>query len=154
MRAWFNERPVWRRSEKTGLAEVFQDWCFFIDHVPYWVPAGYDLNGASIPRPLWSITGSPYHPRNFEASCAHDPLYLTHATPRKVADQVAYQLWEQSGHPHWKARNRYLAVRTPIAALAWKRNKKDQKQLDALRAELHKRPDRAKFETLWFATEQ
>jgi hypothetical protein len=154
VRAWFNERPVWRRSEKKGLVELYLDWCFFIDHVPYWVPAGYDCDGASIPRPLWSITGSPYHPRNLEAAFSHDPLYWTHAVPRKVADEVARQLWMQSGHSKWAAGRRYRAVRTPIGAWAWRRSKGEAKELLEMRTVLSKRPDRAKFETLWFATEQ
>lgn len=148
MKAWYADRPVWQRANEKGHAQLYVDFCFYIDTKEFWVPKIYVCDGASIPRPLWTLIGSPFDPINIEAAWAHDPIYLGHMLSRDVGDEVAFQLWRQSGNGIWAARERWLGVRTG-GALAWKNNEKDKKDLAETISMINARPDREKFKSLW-----
>ena len=46
------------------------------------VRPGFRTDGASIPRLLWRVFGSPYDPDIFAAAIAHDALYRGEILPR------------------------------------------------------------------------
>ena len=156
MRAWYNERPAWQRANEKGHIQGVRDFCFFIEDkgvtTPYWVPESYIDDGASVPRPLWSLPGigSPFDPLNAEMSFAHDPFYLTHAVSRAVADEVGFQLWRQSGNSLAASRTKWAAIRAG-AWWAWNNTEADRKDLFNIRAMIRQRPDAEKFKSLWFA---
>jgi hypothetical protein len=77
------------------LAEPFR---FSWRGVPYEVPATMDTDGASIPRALLSISGSPFAPRVIAAALAHDWAYASGELPRLEADRMFREALRESGH--------------------------------------------------------
>jgi hypothetical protein len=77
------------------------------------VPAGYIFNGASIPRCLWSLIGSPYHPEYLAAACFHDWIceHATRYTHRTAGDEVFLQLLTDAGVPYWRRAIMFAGVR-------------------------------------------
>lgn len=149
MKAWFNEQPVLQPhpSNPEKWMIFFQDWCFFIDGVPYWVPKGYWYDGASIPAPFWVVIDPPTAPIMWAPAGAHDPFYLVQKN-RPMADEVLFQFCVQNKVPLWKARAIWGAVRA-CGYPAWCNSKADKAELDSVRKMIYARPDSAKFDTLW-----
>ena len=88
-KAVFPEKPAIRPLKGTDyvLAEDF----YFPATVGGWnvtvhVAPGFRTDGASIPRLLWRVLGSPYDPDVIAAAIAHDALYRGEIVPRKDAD--------------------------------------------------------------------
>jgi len=77
-------------------------------------PTGSIINGASIPRPLWSTVGSPYTDDYRNASVVHDVAcddpQITPAK-RKKADKMFYYACLAGGCSTSQARLLYLGVR-------------------------------------------
>src|SRR6266699_1422527 len=66
-----------------------------------WIaPAGSVVDGASIPRSLWSIMGGPFEGKYRNASVLHDVAYGQHNRPWQDCDPMFYAL-SRFGH-HWK----------------------------------------------------
>jgi len=156
MKVWFKEPPAWQSAKKPDYVSFDDDCGFCIEHngktTEYWIPKNiYEIDGASIPRIFWPFIGSPFHPKNLEGATPHDPFYFTHAVPRWMADECAFQLWlPKTGLAG--ARVRWAAVRSPAGALAWRNGAKERAELATIRAHLEARPDVAKFRSLWFAS--
>ena len=72
---------------------------------------GFRTDGASIPRLLWRVFGSPYDPDIFPAAIAHDALYRGEIVERKDADAAFLRMMEKSGVPEKKRRLVYRGVR-------------------------------------------
>ena len=75
------------------------------------VKPGFRTDGASIPRILWRVFGSPYAPDIFPAAIAHDALYRGEIVERKDADIAFLKMMEKSGVPEKKRRLVYRGVR-------------------------------------------
>jgi hypothetical protein len=76
------------------------------------VPAGFESDFASVPRPFWSWI--PPHGRYLWASVVHDYLYAVGSRSgitRADADQVFYVMMIHAGVSKWRARIMYSAVR-------------------------------------------
>jgi len=80
-----------------------------------WVaPSGYEVDGASIPKALWSLVGSPYTGDYRRASIVHDKACNDAAgdvTARKAADRMFYHACRAGGCSSEEANNLYLGVR-------------------------------------------
>jgi len=77
-----------------------------------WVaPAGSVVNGASIPRPLWSSVGSPYTDDYRRASVVHDIAVATDGVVRKEADVMFLHACRAGGCTEVQARILYAGVR-------------------------------------------
>ena len=64
--------------ERGGVAVVEKPLTFTDPRGLNWTaPAGIEVNGASIPRPLWSIVGSPFKGDYLRASVIHDHYCVT-----------------------------------------------------------------------------
>lgn len=78
------------------------------------VPTGYRFDGASIPRLLWSLIGSPFEPDLMVAACVHD-WYCEHTAnsyqSRVIGDAVFFYLLAKAGVPRWRRVVMYLGVR-------------------------------------------
>lgn len=74
-------------------------------------PAGSIINGASIPRPLWSTVGSPYTDDYRRASVVHDVACDDPSVPRKAADVMFFHACRAGGCSPAKARTLYAGVR-------------------------------------------
>jgi hypothetical protein len=74
-------------------------------------PAGSVINGASIPRPLWSTVGSPYTDDYRCASVVHDVACGDPAIPREEADKMFYFACLAGGCSTFQAKLLYAGVR-------------------------------------------
>jgi len=74
-------------------------------------PMGSVVNGASIPRPLWSLVGSPYTEDYRNASVVHDVACDDPAVDRAEADEMFYYACLAGGCNKGQARALYLGVR-------------------------------------------
>lgn len=88
------------------------------------VPKGFVCDGASIPKVLWSIVGSPMDGGPLRAAITHDWLCCQARTKseRRFADCCFDWVMEQSGVPKWRRMAMYLAVRA-YGAFVWKERK-------------------------------
>lgn len=75
------------------------------------VPNGTRIDGASIPRMLWSITGSPYDGKYRDASVVHDFYCSVRARPCEATHLMFHEAMLVSGVSPRKAAIMYAAVR-------------------------------------------
>jgi hypothetical protein len=81
------------------------------DGVVWIAPAGSQVDGASIPRSLWSIMGGPFEGRYRNASVLHDVAYDQHNKPWQVCDRMFYNAMRCSGVSAVNAGTMYYALR-------------------------------------------
>src|SRR6266480_4057186 len=63
-----------------------------------WIaPSGSQVDGASIPRSLWSIMGGPFEGKYRNASVLHDVAYEQHKRPWQDCDRMFYNAMRCSG---------------------------------------------------------
>jgi hypothetical protein len=74
-------------------------------------PAGSEVNGASIPPPLWSVVGSPYTGEYRRASVVHDVACDDPTVDRRDADRMFYYACLAGGCTKTQARLLYTGVR-------------------------------------------
>lgn len=74
-------------------------------------PRGSVVDGASIPRPLWSVVGSPYVDDYRRASIVHDVACDDPTVDRKAADVMFYQASRAGGCSFLQAMWLYAGVR-------------------------------------------
>lgn len=85
------------------------------------VPAGFECDGTSVPRFLWSVVSPQIHPETLRAAIAHDYLYR-HAPSgwtRKEADELFYDFCRADGLSWAKSQYAYWALRI-FGGAAWK----------------------------------
>ena len=85
------------------------------------IPAGYHWDGATIPRPCWSIIGHPMDPQFALASLAHD-WFCEHSTTRPIrvmGDAIFLWLLRHAGVPAWRHYAMFLAV-SAYRRLIWR----------------------------------
>lgn len=75
------------------------------------VHKGFEFDGASIPRSLWSIYGCPFGGLYSQAACIHDALYATHLFSKAMSDRIFYEAMIRDGVERRTAIQMYLAVR-------------------------------------------
>ncbi|NML05112.1 DUF1353 domain-containing protein [Sphingomonas sp. G-3-2-10] len=74
------------------------------------VPKGASLDGASIPRPLWSIIGGPFEGRYRDASIVHDHYCVVKTEPWRETHRMFYEAMRCSGVGTTKAKVMFYAV--------------------------------------------
>ena len=75
------------------------------------VKKGFDFDGASIPKWLWSIYGSPLNGNYVVASLIHDGLYASQKVSKSVSDKIFLDVMKQSNVGYIKRTSMYLAVK-------------------------------------------
>ena len=75
------------------------------------VHQGFDFDGASVPRGLWSVIGSPMTDGYQRAGCLHDALYASQLFPRETCDWYFLEAMESDGVGYFKRYAMYWAVR-------------------------------------------
>jgi len=75
------------------------------------IPNRFVTDGASIPKFLWSIVGSPWSGKYAEAAIPHDWGYHKQKLTRKQYDLVFLEAMKVLKVPFWKRRLMYQAVR-------------------------------------------
>lgn len=89
-----------------------EDFSYFDpDGLEWKVPGPYDTNGASIPRFLWTLAGSPFVGRYRDAALVHD--YFCEAMTRswQATHRVFYQAMLARNVDTFEAKTKYAAVR-------------------------------------------
>lgn len=153
MRASYSIDPEWYVYRK-DRAYLLKDWNFTVDGTDFWIPRLiYDIDGASIP---WlfrkvPIIGRPFDKANLIGAGAHDPLFLTHVLGFDKANEVARQLWVQSGKSKFAAGTMKAAVSSLFGKIAYHNTQADIEELNLVRRQIKQRQDWQKFETLWFS---
>ena len=75
------------------------------------VKKGFDFDGASIPKWLWSIYGSPLNGNYVVASLIHDGLYASQKVTKSISDKIFLDVMKQSNVGYIKRTSMYLAVK-------------------------------------------
>ena len=75
------------------------------------IKKGFDFDGASIPKWLWSIYGSPLNGNYVVASLIHDGLYASQKVSKSIADKIFLDVMKQSNVGYIKRTSMYLAVK-------------------------------------------
>jgi hypothetical protein len=81
------------------------------DGVVWIAPSGSVVDGASIPRSLWSLMGGPFEGKYRNASVLHDVSYDQHTKPWQVCDRMFYNAMRCSGVGAVEAGTMYYALR-------------------------------------------
>lgn len=95
------------------LVRVIDDFTFTqaLDGTVWEAPAGSLVNGASIPRVLWTLVGSPFTGDYVYASIVHDVACDTRRRPWRATHYMFYQACLAGGTRPGRAKLMYLAVR-------------------------------------------
>jgi hypothetical protein len=80
------------------------------DGVVWTAPAGSVVDGASIPRVLWSLMGGPFDGKYRNASVLHDVAYDQKTHPWKQCDRMFYNAMRCSGVGATEAKTMYYAL--------------------------------------------
>jgi len=76
-----------------------------------WVaPVGSIVDGASIPRSLWSVMGGPFEGKYRNASVLHDVAYDQHNRPWQDCDRMFYNAMRCSGVSAVEAKTMFYAL--------------------------------------------
>src|SRR5438445_10761184 len=76
-----------------------------------WIaPAGSQVDGASIPRSLWSIMGGPFEGKYRNGSVLHDVAYDQKNRPHEVCDRMFYNAMRCSGVSAVEAKTMFYAL--------------------------------------------
>lgn len=114
----FSADPETRWLTESGtdrLMKLLQDFSFTDPAGKKWLtPKGHVVDGASIPRALWSLVGSPYTGEYRRASIVHDKACEDAAgnpKARRAADRMFYHACRAGGCSVKEAWILYLGVR-------------------------------------------
>lgn len=101
---------IWKQDGR--LMELKNPFAFIdYDEVKWDVPAGAQIDGASIPQFLWSIAGSPYTGQYRDASVVHDWYCSVRTRSSDATHKMFFEAMLVSGVGSVKARIMYAAVR-------------------------------------------
>ena len=106
------------------------------------VPGGFQYDGASIPRALWTIVGNPFEPQFMRAALAHDWLYHVHTYDRQESDALFSGLLQEDGVSKAKAETMRAGIRA-FGGRYWNNDAMDADYLWRLRHQLiadHRNP--------------
>jgi hypothetical protein len=108
---YYTGHPV-TRWNPDGLTMTLLSELHYTDpHGIVWVaPAGSIVNGASIPRSLWSLMGGPFEGKYRDASVLHDVAYEQHKRPWQDCDRMFYNAMRCSGVSAVEAKTMFYAL--------------------------------------------
>lgn len=101
------------------------------DHVETWngrtftVPAGFESDGVSTPRFLWSSISPKIHPATLRGGIDHDFVYREQPSgwTQKDADQMFYDIIREDGLSRVRAALAYAGLRL-FGKKAWNENRR------------------------------
>lgn len=107
-----NPRTEWLSGDGPDRAMRLADTFSFTDAKGrrWEVPAGMEVDGATIPRTLWSSVGSPYTGDYRRAAILHDAALLDPRIRRIDADAMFYEACIAGGCPANQAKLLYAGV--------------------------------------------
>ncbi len=106
-------RTEWLEHEGRDRKMTLLDSFWFCDSsgCEWWAGEGTLFDGASVPRPLWPLFGSPFVGDYRRAAVLHDAYYKFKERPRKAVDQMFLEAMRCDGVGRIKSRLMYAAVR-------------------------------------------
>ena len=104
--------PVDTRCENDGRSMTLLNELRYTDPkgVVWIAPAGSKVDGASIPRSLWSLMGGPFEGKYRNASVLHDVSYDQHIRPWQECDRMFYNAMRCSGVSAIEAKTMFYAL--------------------------------------------
>src|SRR4051812_24280715 len=104
--------PIETRWETDGRTMTLMNELRYTDPkgVVWIAPAGSVIDGASIPRALWSFMGGPFEGKYRNASVLHDVAYDQRNKPPAVVDRMFYDAMRCSGVGATEAKTMYYAL--------------------------------------------
>ncbi len=93
-----------------NLSKLVSDAVYKLGSFSHLIKAGFEWDGASIPKWAWIIVGSPFEPRFMVASAIHDDMYRQ-CMNRANADLYFYWILLKSNVDQKVAEKMYYAVR-------------------------------------------
>ena len=119
---------IHRENERGDVITLRQNICVVRDGKTLFVPAGFESDGASVPRFLWASVTPAIDHRTIRGAIVHD--YLYRRTPagwtRKEADELFYDLIREDGLGWWASQKAYWGVRL----FGWTAYKSGQEMLN------------------------
>ena len=85
----------------------------------------FDFDGASIPKALWGVIGSPMTGGYQRSACLHDALYASEYFDRKECDDLFLEAMESDGVSYFKRYAMYNAVRF-FGGMVWDKHNKEE----------------------------
>lgn len=109
----FAGKPVASWSDDGRNMTLETDFAYVDPRGKKWsAPKGAVINGASIPRPFWSVIGGPFEGRFRNASVVHDVYCDSMSEPSQAVHFMFYEACRCGGVSEQKAKMLYYAVAT------------------------------------------
>lgn len=104
--------PIETRWENDGRSMTLLNELRYTDPkgVVWTAPPGSKVDGASIPRSLWSLMGGPFEGKYRNASVLHDVSYDQHIRPWQECDRMFYNAMRCSGVSAIEAKTMFYAL--------------------------------------------
>ena len=108
---YYNGEPVTKWNPDGRTMTLLTELRYTDPHGEVWdAPIGSVVDGASIPRYLWSIMGGPFEGQYRNASVLHDVAYDRHNRPWQDCDRMFYNAMRCSGVNAVEAKTMYYAL--------------------------------------------
>ena len=118
----------WRLTRTYYFAGVLPDGRAF----EIWINEGFTFDGASIPRSLWRVCGTPMEIPRIAAALIHDWLYRAQVCDRALADEIFNSVCKTVGMESWRTGPEWAALRA-FGRSAWNENRKEWAKISAAR---------------------
>lgn len=93
--------------------KLLDDFIFVDSRGKKWIASkGCVVDGASIPKILWTRYGSPFVGKYRRASVIHDVYCVTKTEPHEEVHAMFYEVMLRDKTPKKKAKDMYIAVRS------------------------------------------
>jgi len=107
----YNGEPVTKWNPDGRTMTLLTELRYTDPHGEVWVaPIDSVVDGASLPRYLWSIMGGPFEGKYRNASVLHDVAYGEHNRPWQDCDRMFYYAMRCSGVGATEAKTMYYAL--------------------------------------------
>lgn len=103
------------------VCKTLKEEIYHTSYEVYDVPAGFESDGASLPRFFWRLIGHPFSMDYLREAILHDYFYRTQYIPRKKADKIFLELLKKK--MPFRCYVIYYALRA-FGWIAWTINKK------------------------------
>jgi len=108
---YYSGEPVTKWNPDGRTMTLLTELSYTDPHGLIWdAPAGSVVDGASIPRYLWSVMGGPFEGKYRNASVLHDVAYGEHNRPWSDCDRMFYNAMRCSGVSAVEAKTMYYAL--------------------------------------------
>ncbi len=108
---YFSGEPVTKWNPDGRTMTLLTELRYTDPHGQVWIaPAGSVVDGASIPRYLWSLMGGPFEGKYRNASVLHDVAYGEKKRPWQDCDRMFYYAMRCSGVSAVEAKTMYYAL--------------------------------------------